>query len=55
MERFWVTWPAGADVAAAYEIRIIEDRIGGRAEARVQLAHGQIDLARRHGPGRLAG
>lgn len=128
MERFWVTWPADADVAAAYEVRIspqgvetvlyatdampedqalrgleqalanmlagltpsgdtprqprnlqepvacvhaqmtssgtvtvgwgvgtFEDHIGGRAEARVLLAHGQTDLTRRHGPGRLAG
>jgi hypothetical protein len=128
MERFWVTWPAGADVAAAYEVRAgrqgvetvlyangavteeramtgleealgnmlagltpsgevprqprnldeavacvhaqltstgtvtvgwgvgtREDRTGGRAEARLLLAHGQADLGRRRGSGRLAG
>ena len=128
MERFWVTWPTSADVAAAYEVRVSpqgvetvlysngavpdeqsltdleralanmlagltpsgdaprrprnlsepiaclhaqlagtgtvtvgwgvgtsEDRTGGRAEARVLLAHGQTDLAGRNGTSRLAG
>jgi hypothetical protein len=31
-----------------------EDRIGGRAEARVLLRHGRADLNRRRGLGRLA-
>src|SRR5258707_3192020 len=42
-------------VTVGWGIGTFEDRIGGRAEARVLLAHGQTDLTRRHGPGRLAG